>query len=107
MRPDVPASPDRFGEITAGMTVVDTDDEEVGTVITATPGDPNAITIQDPPSGTGALHGSVPHPDEGDEPMVPADLAARLLRAGYLKLNGHGLLARDVYVEADQIADVR
>jgi hypothetical protein len=48
----------------------------------------------------------VPHTESGDEPDVPPDLAARLLRTGYLKVDSRGLLTHDLYVEADQIAEV-
>jgi hypothetical protein len=106
MRPDIPSSPNPIAQVTPGMHVVDADGEEVGTDIAAAPADRNAVTAQDPPSGAGVLSGKAPHPDDGDEPEVPADLAARLLRTGYLKVDGQGLLARDLYVEADQVAGV-
>jgi hypothetical protein len=106
MRPDVPTSPDPIAQVTTGMQVVDAQGEDVGTVIATTPGDPNAVTAQEPPAGEGVLAGKVPHTEDGDEPEVPADLAARLLRGGYLRVDGQGILAHDLYVEADQIAGV-
>src|SRR6266511_3290264 len=40
------------------------------------------------------------------EPDVPAPLAERLRRTGYLKVDASGLFARDLYVEASQVAGV-
>jgi len=100
-------STDPIGRVTSGMRVVDVAGEEVGAVVTVTPGDPNAVTAQDPPdSGSGVLAGKVPHTEDGDEPDVPPDVAARLLRTGYLKVDGGGPRGRGLYVQADQIADV-
>ena len=108
MRPDVPTSPDPINLVTSGMRVIDANGEEVGTVIDAVPGDPNAVTAQDPSGGGGGvLAGKVPHTEDGDEPELPADLAARLLRTGYLKVHGRALLTEDLYVGAEQIAGVR
>jgi hypothetical protein len=42
----------------------------------------------------------------GGEPDVPAALAERLVRTGYLKI-GKGLFRHDLYVGADQIEQVR
>jgi hypothetical protein len=102
----VPRSPDPIAQVTSGMRVIDPDGAEVGTVIAVRLGDPNAVTAQDPPTGHGLLGDRVPHTESGDEPDVPPDLAARMLRTGYLKVDSRGLLTRDVYVEADQIAEV-
>ncbi|RKR89656.1 hypothetical protein BDK92_4012 [Micromonospora pisi] len=106
MHSDVPTSPEPIAQVTTGMRVVDPVGEEVGTVVAVRVGDPNAVTAQDPPNGDGVLGDRVPHTESGDEPDVPPDLAARLLRSGYLKVDSPGLLARDLYIEADQIADV-
>ncbi|MFK3981654.1 hypothetical protein ACI2K4_14900 [Micromonospora sp. NPDC050397] len=106
MPSDVPTSPEPIAQVTEGMRVIDPVGEEVGTVVAVRLGDPNAVTAQDPPDRNGLLGAQVPHTAEGDEPDVPPDLAARLLRTGYLKVDSEGLLARDLYVEADQIAQV-
>ena len=106
MHTEVPISPEPIAQVTNGMRVIDPDGEEVGTVIAVRLADPNAVTAQDPPSGHGVLGDRVPHTEYGDEPDVPADLAARLLRSGYLKVDSRGLLTHDLYVEADQIAEV-
>ncbi|HEY3514719.1 MAG TPA: hypothetical protein VGL36_36395, partial [Kribbella sp.] len=39
----------------------------------------------------------------GAEPDIPEPLAARLLRKGFLKVDGKGALEREKYVSADQI----
>jgi hypothetical protein len=106
MHTDAPISPEPIAQVTSGMRVIDLGGEEVGTVAAVRIGDPNAVTAQAPPTGTGVLSDRVPHTEEGDEPDVPPDIAARLLRAGYLKVDSAGLFARDLYVEADQIAEV-
>jgi hypothetical protein len=101
-----PTGPQPLAGITSGMRVIDAAGEEVGTVAGVTRGDPNAVTVQEPSGGPGVLAGQAPHPSRGDEPDLPADLAARLLRTGYLKVAGHGLLTTHYYVSADQIARV-
>ncbi|WP_460808292.1 hypothetical protein [Micromonospora zhanjiangensis] len=87
------------------MRVIDATGAEVGTVTAVRSGDPNAVVAQEPSDGDGVLAGKVPHTEEGDEPAVPADLAARLLRTGYLRLTGDRS-GPDCYVEADQISEV-
>jgi hypothetical protein len=42
----------------------------------------------------------------GPEPDVPPALAARLVRLGYLEVDGDGLTDRHRYVAADEIAEV-
>ncbi|WP_326561532.1 hypothetical protein [Micromonospora sp. NBC_01796] len=106
MHTDVPNSPEPIAQVTSGMRVIDPGGEEVGTVIAVQLGDPNAVAAQDPPSGDGVLGDGVPHTATGDEPDVPPDLAARLMRTGYLKVDSRGFLAHDLYIEADQIAKV-
>ncbi|WP_329106340.1 hypothetical protein OG792_00710 [Micromonospora sp. NBC_01699] len=106
MHTNVPNSTEPIAQVTNGMRVVDPGGEEVGTVVAVRLGDPNAVTAQDPPTGDGVLGAGVPHTENGDEPDVPPDLAARLLRTGYLKVDSRGILTQDLYVEADQIAKV-
>lgn len=107
MTPASPTSPDPIAQVTPGMRVIDATGEEVGTVIRVRVGDPDAVIAQGPTVGTGTLEGRVPDPETGDEPEVPPDVAARMLRYGYLKVDTNSLFARDVYVEAGQIAEVR
>jgi hypothetical protein len=106
MQPDVPNGTSPIDRITAGMRVIDADGEEIGAVLAVRRGDPNAVAAQDPSTGDGVLSGKVPHTEEGDEPELPADIAARLLRTGYIKLTGAGRPGPARYVEADQIVEV-
>lgn len=92
--------------VAAGMRVIDAAGVGVGRVIGVELGDPNAVAAQDPPDGDGILGDRVPHTEEGDEPEVPPDIAARLLRTGYLRIGAEGLRSDDLYVAADQIAGV-
>jgi hypothetical protein len=93
--------------VTTGMHVVDATGAGIGRVSAVQPGDPNAVTAQEPPAGDGVLEHRVPHPEQGDEPTVPADLAARLLRTGYLRVTRDGAASGDLYVAAGQITAVR
>ncbi|SDZ37095.1 hypothetical protein SAMN05444365_111143 [Micromonospora pattaloongensis] len=101
-----PTNPAPIAQVASGMRVVDAAGDEIGTVDRVRMGDPNAVAAQGPTVGSGALEGRVPDPQTGDEPEVPPDLAARLLRTGYLKIDSDGLFARDLYVGAEQIAGV-
>jgi len=89
------------------MRVVDSSGQEVGTVILTKMGDPEAITSegQDDSAGSGLVQGVAEVLDRS-EPDVPAPLAERLRRTGYLKVDASGLFARDLYVEASQVAGV-
>ncbi|MFF5176774.1 hypothetical protein ACFY2Q_01920 [Micromonospora sp. NPDC000316] len=107
-----------ISRITTGMPVIDVAGTEVGTVDLVQRGDPNAVTVQSPTTdhhGTSAGPGSA---DPGsslnelieatavEEPDVPADLAARLLHTGYLKVSTESTQVDAVYVPADRIATV-
>jgi hypothetical protein len=101
--------PDKAGPIAKvvnGMTVVDRSGTEIGKVELVKMGDPEAVT----PAGqnVGDSEGVVRVLAEsifGAEPDVPGPIAARLLRLGYLKVDGKGLEA-DRYVASDQIGEV-
>jgi hypothetical protein len=91
-----------------GMTVVDSTGEKVGKVEGIKMGDPGTATeagneLQD----TGLL-GDVAEAFAGDErePDVPGPLRARLLRSGYIKVDGGFLIETDRYVPADMVASV-
>lgn len=60
--------------------------------------------------GPGAMVGAALTRTGGDdrdaEPDVPPSLAQRLRRTGYVKVESKGLFRRDLYISADQIADV-
>ncbi|MDI5943649.1 hypothetical protein QLR68_37090, partial [Micromonospora sp. DH15] len=99
-----------ISRVTTGMPVVDVTGAEVGTVDLVQRGDPNAVTVQAPTAApTADPGGSLDELIESaaaEEPDVPADLAARLLRTGYLKVSTDQDPTGAVYVLADQIAAV-
>jgi hypothetical protein len=91
-----------------GMTVVDSTGEKVGKVEGLKMGDPGAATEQgNELQDTGVL-GSIAEAFAGDErePDVPGPARARLLRSGYIKVDGGFLIETDRYVPADMIASV-
>jgi hypothetical protein len=70
-------------------------------------GDPDAVTAMGQGEIPGEeLLGMPPNIFTPPEPRVVGELAERLLRKGFLKVDDRGVLDRDYYVEADQIADV-
>jgi hypothetical protein len=102
-----PQQPGPIADVAPGMTVVDSNGAEVGKVEKVKMGDPEAVTTEGQDVGESegvvrALADSV----FGAEPDVPGPLAARLLRIGYVKVDGKGLLQADRYVAADEIAEV-
>ncbi|MFI0791757.1 hypothetical protein ACH4OY_03490 [Micromonospora rubida] len=95
-----------ISRVTTGMSVVDVTGAEVGTVDLVQRGDPNAVTVQAPTPDPGGSLDELIESAAVEEPDVPADLAARLLRTGYLKVSTHLAPTGAVYVLADQIAGV-
>ncbi|ATO15526.1 hypothetical protein CO540_18150 [Micromonospora sp. WMMA2032] len=98
---------DTVSRVTTGMRVVDATGVEVGTVDLVQRGDPAAVTVQAPtPVDPGGSLDELIESAAVDEPEVPADLAARLLREGYLKVSTELTPTGAVYVLADRIAGV-
>jgi hypothetical protein len=96
-----------IAQVTEGMSVVDSTGAEVGTVERVKMGDPEAVTTAGQrEDGAHGLIDAVARELAGVEPDLPPTLAARLLRTGYIKIDGKGLLGRDRYAAADQIAGV-
>ena len=95
-----------ISRVTTGMRVVDTVGVEVGTVDLVQRGDPNAVTVQAPTADPGSSLDELIESTAVEEPDVPADLAARLLHSGYLKVSTELARTGAVYVLADQIATV-
>ncbi|MER5702200.1 hypothetical protein ABT023_09610 [Micromonospora sp. NPDC002296] len=95
-----------ISRVTTGMPVVDVTGAEVGTVDLVQRGDPNAVTVQAPAADPGGSLDELIESAAVEEPDVPADLAARLLRTGYLKVSTDLAPTGAVYVLADQIAGV-
>ncbi|WP_433389188.1 hypothetical protein [Micromonospora sp. KLBMP9576] len=92
--------------ITTGMRVIDVDGTEVGTVDLVQRGDPNAVTVQAPTADPGSSLDELIESTAAEEPDVPADLAARLLHSGYLKVSTDQARTGAVYVLAEQITAV-
>ncbi len=92
-----------------GMTVIDSNGEKVGKVEGLKMGDPGAVTEQGNELQDTGLLGNLAEAFVGDErePDVPAPLRAKLLRTGYIKVDGSGfLIETDRYVPANRIASV-
>lgn len=93
-----------INQVREGMRVVDVTGEDLGTVELVQMGDPEAVTVQDD-----ALHepGDVIRDVFGvGEPDVPEPLRSRLLRSGYVKIDGPGWIDTDRYVTADVIGGI-
>lgn len=88
-----------------GMQVIDSAEQEVGTVELVKMGDAEAVTPQGQSTRGGLVEGVV-QAFRGGEPQVPAQRAAQLLRTGFVKVDGKGVLDRDLYVAPDQVAVV-
>jgi hypothetical protein len=91
-----------------GMTVIDSAGEKVGKVEGLKMGDPEAATEQGNELQDTGLLGNIAEAFAGDErePDVPGPLRARLLRSGYIKVDGGFLIETDRYVPADRIKSV-
>jgi len=105
MEPDITDTESPIAQVTEGMRVIDADGEEVGVVDIVRLSDPDAVTVQAPVGAAGSLPDRL-GTEDSDEPDVPADVAARLLRTGYLKVDGEEPFDVALYVAADQISDV-
>lgn len=107
---DVPTSATGEGAIELvreGMRVIDSAGQEIGNVSLVRMGDPEAVTLEGEVSGDeGILGGIADAFGFGDEPDLPPTLQARLMRFGFIKVEGEGLFSKDRYVRADKIAGV-
>ncbi|MBM0226753.1 MULTISPECIES: hypothetical protein [Micromonospora] len=95
-----------ISRVTTGMRVVDSTGAEIGTVDLVQRGDPTAVTVQAPTADPGSSLDELIEATAVEEPDVPADLAARLLHSGYLKVSTELARTGAVYVLADRIATV-
>jgi hypothetical protein len=105
MSSGVPGESTPIAAVRKGMSVVDVAGERVGAVELVQMGDPEAVTPQGQMTG-GALLAEVKGAFRGGEPRVPSELASQLLCVGFVKVDGRGILDRDVYVAAVQVKDV-
>ena len=91
-----------------GMKVVDSEGKNVGTVEFVKMGEPGAATEQGNETQDTGLLGNMAAAVGGDpEPDVPGPMRARLLRSGYLKVDGGFFFGTDRYVAPEQIANVQ
>lgn len=95
-------TPDPLARVEVGMRVLDSDDQQVGTVTAMKAGDPGAATAQGQRQTPGPV-ARVVDAFLGAEPSVPRQRAEQLLRGGYLRIDARGFLARDLYAGADEV----
>jgi hypothetical protein len=100
----VPGESTPIAAVRRGMTVVDLAGERVGVVELVQAGDPEAAASEG--QAPGGLVAEAKRVLGTGEPRVPAELASQLVRVGYVKVDGRGILGRDVYVAAVQVKDV-
>jgi hypothetical protein len=81
MQPQTPTEPLPIATVNVGMTVVDTNGEEAGTV--------SAMQM----------------PGTDVRPDVAAGVAEELMDTGYVRVDGTGALSNDTYAGGDQIRD--
>jgi hypothetical protein len=86
------------------MSVVDIAGEHVGIVELVKAGDPEASTSQGQVAD--GLVAEAKRAFRGGEPRMPAELASQLVRVGFVKVDGRGIVGRDVYVAAVQVKEV-
>lgn len=99
--------PGPIGRVQHGMHVVDAAGEDIGRVDFVQMGDPQATT-------TAGNEDVRPSPfdlvaealGDGREPDVPEPLRSRLVRSGYIKVDGPHLLDTDRYVPSQYVRDV-
>jgi hypothetical protein len=98
-----------LAQVQTGMKVVDADGVDVGSVEDMSMSDPGAVTTEGEDfRPTGGIVSNVARALAGDsrEPVVPEPMRTRLIRIGYIKLTGSGLLHHERYVRGDCIARV-
>jgi hypothetical protein len=90
------------------MHVIDATGAEVGRVEIVRMGDADTVTTEGnegrPTDLIGAI-GEAILPDER-EPDVPEPLRSRLLRSGYIKVDGPDILDTDRYVSSEHVREV-
>ena len=96
-----------INEVRQGMHVVDAAGEDVGRVEMIQMGDTEAATTEGNEDRNPAPFDLVAEALGGErEPDVPEPLRSRLIRSGYLKLDGPHLMESDRYVPGDYVRDV-
>ena len=96
-----------ISRVQEGMHVRDASGEDVGHVEMVQMGDPEAWTTE---GNEGRPHSGLEHVAEAlgaeREPDVPEPIRSRLMRSGFIKVDGPGLLASDRYVPSEYVRDV-
>jgi hypothetical protein len=96
-----------LNQIQHGMHVVDATGKDVGTVDLIRMGDPEAETTAGNNERRSMPLDLIATAMGGEEePDVPEPLRSRLVRSGYLKIDGKDLLDTDRYVSAEHVRDV-
>jgi hypothetical protein len=98
-----------IAQVREGMTVVDQAGERIGKVDFVQMGDPQAVTNEGnalPDPNFIEEIGMVFAGGDEREPDVPEPLRSKLLRVGYIKVDGAGIFDKDYYVPANQIGGV-
>ena len=95
---------DAMLEVESGMHVVDAAGEELGTVEDFKMGDEQAATAQgQTPGRDGSLLQGVARTFARDDRDMSDEQRQRLLRTGYIKVDGSGLFGGHFYVSADRV----
>lgn len=93
-----------IARVCEGMRVLDASGDELGRVDIVKMGDPGAATVgADEPADPGFIASLFVG---RHEPDLPPELRDRLLRFGYLKVDGKGWIDTDRYITGDLIARV-
>ena len=92
---DLPTSGGALAAVQDGMRVVDTHEDEVGTVVAIRMGDPDAVTAEGQEVG-----------DVGDDDRLPPGAEERLLRTGYLRIHAKGWFAGNRWASTDEVSHV-
>ena len=104
------SSSELLGSIREGMMVVDSNNDELGKVASVVMGDPDAATVDASPDldDNFGIVGNVAEAlgAEGEPNVENASLRERLLRSGYIKVDGKGWFSSDRYIGVHQIAGV-
>ena len=109
MSTDTTSTNDLIRQVTQGMRVVDSNNEEIGKVEFVAMGDPSAATIDTPQmdDSYGVVTTVAEALGAGGEPDVEnRSLRERLLHNGYIKIDGKGWFGADRYAGSDQITSV-
>jgi hypothetical protein len=96
-------------QVSEGMRVVDRDGKGVGKVEYVEMGDPQAVTTEgNATKEAGGLIGAAARAFDPDvtEPKVPEPKRSQLMRTGFIKIDGPGILDKDRYASGEWVAGV-